>query len=53
MNFCRALVVAGNSADPADSAVRAILAGFAQSDDLQLRDHARWAIERLDARSSS
>jgi epoxyqueuosine reductase len=42
-----ALVAAGNSGDPA---LVEVLAPHAQGDDLLLRDHAEWALDRLSER---
>lgn len=42
-----ALVVIGNTADPADERVRAVLARYRCHADPMLREHATWAAERL------
>jgi epoxyqueuosine reductase len=42
-----ALVVLGNTADPADARVVATLGRYRQHDDPILAEHARWASERL------
>jgi len=41
-----ALIAAGNSGDPR---LRSPLLRYAEGDDPMLREHARWALERLDA----
>lgn len=40
-----ALVAAGNAGDPR---LRPLIEGYAQGEDLLLREHATWALERLD-----
>ncbi len=45
-----ALVVLGNTADPASAQARTVLRRFAADSDPQLSDHARWALDRLDER---
>lgn len=47
-----ALVVLGNTADPADRASRAILTRYAGDANPVLAEHARWAIDRLDRRAA-
>lgn len=47
-----ALIVTGNSADPDDTTARQRLRRYADGDDVLLAEHARWALERLDARRS-
>jgi epoxyqueuosine reductase len=42
-----ALVVLGNTADPADAEVRRVLADYRAHADPLLREHAAWATERL------
>jgi epoxyqueuosine reductase len=42
-----ALVIIGNTADPADREVAAVLARYRGSDDEVLAEHARWASEQL------
>jgi epoxyqueuosine reductase len=46
-----ALVVVGNTADPADHEVVALLGRYANSPDPQLADHAQWALQRLEGRA--
>ncbi len=45
-----ALVVLGNTADPTDRAVGALLDRYAHEPDPQLGEHARWAQQRLQER---
>jgi epoxyqueuosine reductase len=42
-----ALIVIGNTADPADDRVRSVLARYRGHPDPMLREHADWAAERL------
>ncbi len=44
-----ALVAVGNSGDPA---LRELAEAYAMGDDALLREHAEWALERLDARQA-
>lgn len=46
------LIVLGNSGRRDDPAVRALLAESIESSDPMLAEHARWALDRLDAGSS-
>lgn len=46
-----ALVAIGNSADPTDGDLRATLDLFVDGDDELLREHAQWALQRLDERA--
>ncbi|MGI9610016.1 MAG: tRNA epoxyqueuosine(34) reductase QueG [Acidimicrobiia bacterium] len=46
-----ALVVLGNTADPASATSLALLRHYAVHDDAQLREHAQWAIGRLEERA--
>jgi epoxyqueuosine reductase len=48
-----ALVVLGNTADPADPRVTAALARYRHDDDEVLADHARWASARLGLHASA
>ncbi len=47
-----ALIVLGNTADPADRTSRAILARYVGDPDPVLAEHARWAMDRLDRRAA-
>lgn len=47
-----ALVVIGNTADPADAAVRARLEPYRTSPDEMIAEHANWASHRLDQRAT-
>ncbi|HWL44148.1 MAG TPA: tRNA epoxyqueuosine(34) reductase QueG [Ilumatobacter sp.] len=42
-----ALIVLGNTGDPADPRTRDVLGRYAASDDELLAEHARWALDRL------
>jgi epoxyqueuosine reductase len=46
-----ALLAIGNSADPSDGDLRATLGRFVDGDDELLREHAQWALQRLDERA--
>ncbi|MBU6328761.1 MAG: tRNA epoxyqueuosine(34) reductase QueG [Acidobacteria bacterium] len=48
-----ALVALGNTADPADDEVGAVLRRVAVSADELLAEHARWALDRLEARAGA
>jgi epoxyqueuosine reductase len=45
------LLVLGNTADPADVAVRSLIVRFANGVDPLLAEHAAWALQRLTARA--
>jgi epoxyqueuosine reductase len=45
------LIVLGNTADPADPDVRAVLHRYRDGIDAVLASHAAWALDRLDARA--
>jgi epoxyqueuosine reductase len=47
-----ALVVLGNTATPDDERVRATLARYVAHEDELLREHAAWALERIESRAS-
>lgn len=46
-----ALLAIGNSADPADMDLRGTLRHYVDGDDELLREHAQWALQRLDERA--